>query len=439
MRGIRPQSVTHVRRGRIVTPGSIQRTRRTWTLKLAVWAMVIPATLTSGLRAQESGPRITIAGSGLVSFNLNANTAVASGTDLGSVNDFSDSFLLFRADQLLYDKSRAGVIIGFLFPDARNGLGQVFYNQVQVFYHSRLFSGRLGRTRLSNFVLEFPVLREEDFLEYSFVTNPFVTNPATTNLVTINPGSELSRWGNVLRGELYQLSNRVILAGQLSNWAVTDSAGALVNDFDVNGLSASVMYRLPEAVRFTGTVQRAGVSFFSRRVDAAGQSWMHTIAGGAALNLTRHPLRALELRAQGIYNIGVSSLAAADPLVTLGNFQGRARAEYVGLVGSIRFLSRPYQLERLQVAVTGAYKTFPDYGGASQVSVAPNVFFRLGQGVDLGLQYQFAQFNGALAEATGTRREQSLKFVLSLRFQAMFNNYFGDRDDILNFEHGYIP
>jgi len=437
MSASRQQSVTHVRRGRAATLASMQRPHRTLILKLVVWGLVIPATLASGLRAQESGPRITIAGSGLVSFNLNANTPVASGTDFASVNDFSDSFLMFRADQLLYNKSRAGVIIGFLFPDARNGLGQVFYNQVQVFYDSRLFSGRLGRTRLSNFVLEFPVLREEDFLEYSFVTNPFSTSPSTA-LTTANPSSELTRWGNVMRAELYQLSNRVILAGQLENWAVTDSAGALVNDFEVNGVSASLVYRLPEAVRFTGAVRRAGVSLFSRRVDAADQTWMHTIAGGAALNLTKHPLRAVELRAQGIYNLGIASLAAADPLVTLADFRGRARAEYVALVGSIRYLSSPYQLQRFQVAVTGAYKTFPGYG-ASQFSIAPNVFFRLGQGVDLGLQYQFTQFNGALAEATGMRREQSLKFVLSFRFQLMFNDYFGERDDILNLEHGYIP
>ncbi len=405
--------------------------RRRWLTSLGVTIAGLTAS-SVGARAQESSPRFTIAGSGLVSFNLNFETRLVGGqsdeTDFGTVNDFSDSFVLMRVDQQLYDKNRAGVIVGFLFPDAKSDLGQVFYNQVQVFYNSRRFAGRLGRTRLSNFLLEFPTLREEDLLEYAFVTNSFAN---TTS-------SELSRYGNVLRGELYQFNSRFVLAAQVTNWAVTDAVGSQVDDFEVNGLSASVMYRLPEPLRFSGVVRAAGVSLQSQNVEAVGQDWMHTVSAGVALNLTRHPLRNVEFRAQGIYNFGVSDLETRDPVLgSLASFRGRGRSEYVALVGSLRFLSRPYQLDRFQAAVTAAYKTFPDRDG-SQFTLIPNVFFRLGQGVDLGLQYQFARFDGTLAQLMGMRREQSLKFTFSFRFQAMFNNYFGERDDILNLEHGYI-
>ncbi len=117
---------------------------------------------------------------------------------------------------------------------------------------------------------------------------------------------------------------------------------------------------------------------------------------------------------------------------------GRARAEALSLVGSLRFLSRPYQLDRFQAAITGGYKNFVNREG-SRFTIVPNVFFRLGQGVDVGLQYQYEQFDDALAAQIGRKRDQSVKLTLSYRFQMMFNDYFGERDDILNMEHGYIP
>ena len=187
--------------------------------------------------AQESLPRITLGGTGLVSFNINGetpfNAGVTGDTDFGTVNDFSDSFLLIRLDRQLYETSRAGMIIGFLFPDARNDLGDVFYNQVNVFYNSQHFGGILGRTRLSNFLVEFPTLREEDILEYAFVTNAFSNAD----------NSEFSRYGNVLRASLFQMGSRLAIAGQVSNWTVTDEQGEEVDDFDVNDVSGSLVYR----------------------------------------------------------------------------------------------------------------------------------------------------------------------------------------------------
>ena len=383
--------------------------------------------------AQESMPRITFAGIGLVSFNMNGDNQIENGNvknlDLGTVNDFSDSFLLLRLDRQLYEKDRAGFMVGFLFPDARNDLGQVFYNQVNVFYNSRRFGGLLGRSRLRNFVVEFPTLREEDLLDYGFAANPFINSE----------NSELTRYGNVFRGEAFLLSNRLTLSGQVLNWSVTDEVGTLVDDFDVNGVSGSLIYRLPDALRYSGTIREAGIAFFGQNIDAAGQNWMSTVSAGVAVNLTRHPLRSAEFRGQVIYNFGVDDLATTDPLLgTLAAPRGRARSEYVALVGSIRFLSRPSQLDRFQAALTFAYKDFSDQS-ASQFAVIPNVFFRVGEGVDLGVQYQFEQFSGELARLRGLRRQQSIKLTLAFQFQAMFNNYFGDRDDILNIEHGYIP
>jgi hypothetical protein len=404
------------------------RSRR--LLGAGLWLVALAA---GPMYAQESLPRITLAGTGLVSFNINGETPFRAGltrdTDFGTVNDFSDSFLLIRLDRQLYDRDRAGMVIGFLFPDAENDLGDVFYNQVNVFYNSRNFAGTLGRTRLSNFLLEFPTLREEDILEYAFVTNAFSNAD----------NSEFSRYGNILRAQVFRLNSRLVLSGQVSNWTVTDGQGAKADDFDVNAFSGSLVYRLPEAIRYSAFVRRVGIGLFSQNVDLPGQNWMTAIAAATALNLTRHPLRNFELRAQAIYNSGVDDLEQVDPrLGTLATPRGRARSEYFTLVGSLRFLSRPYQLDRFQAGITGTYKRFPDQD-AAQFAIVPNLFFRLGQGVDLGVQYQFEQFDDTLAELVGRKREQSVKLTFSFRFQTMFNNYFGERDDILNMEHGYIP
>lgn len=407
-----------------------------------LWVVVALLAVPAASLAQESMPRLTVGGRGLVSFDVNGTAPFAGGetasTDFGTVNNFSDSFLLIRVDRQLYEKDRAGVVMGFLFPDAETELGDVFYNQVHVFYDSEHFGGKLGRTRLANSVLEFPTLREEDLTEYGVVLNGFSNAE----------NSEFSRYGNVIRGELYRMSSRLVVAGQASNWKETDAAGEELDAFDVNAASASITYRLPEAIRYEGLVRRAGLELVSQNVDAPGRSWMHALVGGTALNLTRHPLRNVELRAQGIYNFGVDPDGgglvfdpAGDPApgaVTLADAVGRARSESFAVVTSLRFLRRPYQLDRFQAALTAGYKEFVGRD-ASQFTLVPNVFFQLGQGVDLGLQYRYEQFDDALAGALGRKRDHSVQLTLSFGFQMTFNDYFGERDDILNMEHGYIP
>jgi len=407
--------------------------------RLAVFAVLAVVSLPVGgqsAQAQESTPRLTFAGTGLVSFNLNAKTGFVpprvGETDFGTVNDFSDSFLLVRLDRQLFEKRRAGMVIGFLFPDSRADLGQVFYNQVNVFYSSRTFGGRLGRTRLSNFLLEFPTIREEDLIEYGFVDNAF----------SDAPNSEFSRYGNVLRGELFALNSRLVLSGQASNWQVTDGEGKMIDDFEVNAVSGSVVYRLPRGLRFQGLVRQAGLEVVSQNVDTLAQNWMTAVLGSVALNLSRNPLRSIELRAQGIYNFGIDAGALSAERTrfqaSLATPRGRARARSVALVGSLRMLGRPYQLDRFQVALTGAYKNFVELDGA-QFAIAPNLFYEVGQGVNLGFQYRFEQYDDALARQIGRKRDHSVQLTMSFRFQMMFNDYFGERDDLLNLEHGYIP
>jgi len=349
----------------------------------AVLAVTLLAASPDAVRAQESAPRLTFGGRGLVSFDVNGTAPWYAGADLG----------------------------------------QVFFNQMNLFYDSKRFRARAGRTRLSNFILEFPTLREEDLLEFAYLTSGLSN--------AHNP--YYSRYDNVLRGEVHALDSRLVAAGQIANRTVTDMEGETLDDFGVNSGSASLVHRLPEMIRHRGVLRRAGVTRVTQQVEAPGQEWMHGLAAGAAVNLTRIPTHNLELRAQG--TDPESPLPDTAPL---SEPSGRARAESCGVVGSLRFLSRPCQLRRFQAAVTGACKGYPDRD-ASQLAVIPNVFVRLGQGVDLGLQYRFEQNDDALAAAPGHEREHSVQATLSFGFQMMWNCYFGERDDILSMEHGYIP
>ena len=400
--------------------------------RLTTLVLLLLAGAVSHASAQESSARFTMAGTGLVSLNLRRTTELApggGGSDQGVVPDFSDTFLLLRLDRQLYTNHRAGMVLGFLFPDAETGLGDVFYNQINVFYDTRTFRGTLGRTRLENFALEFPTLREEDLLEYGFVLNGFSNAD----------NSEFNRYGNVARTKLFGMGGRVSLRAQASSWTVTDGAGERLNDFDVNAGSTFLGYRLPETIRYSGVVREAGFGFHTQKVDLPGNEWLNALSAGLAVNLSRHPLRNVELRSQLIYSAGAEDSARLSVGAgTLATPLGRALAESTAVVASLRFLRRPYQLDRFQAAVTVAYKAF-NGTDASQMTLVPNVFFQLGQGVDVGLQYQYERFADELATLLGQSRSHSVKFVLAFSFQSMFNDYFGDRDDILNFEHGYIP
>ena len=355
--------------------------------RLPTLVLLVLAGAVSHASAQESSARFTMAGTGLVPLNLRRTTELApggGGSDQGVVPDFSDTFLLLRLDRQLYTNHRAGMVLGFLFPDAETGLGDVFYNQINVFYDTRTFRGTLGRTRLENFALEFPTLREEDLLEYGFVLNGFSNAD----------NSECNRYGNVARTELFGMGGRVSLRAQASSWTVTDGAGERLNDFDVNAGSTFLGYRLPETIRYSGVVREAGFGFHTQKVDLPGNEWLNALSAGLAVNLSRHPLRNVELRSQLIYSAGAEDSARLSVGAgTLATPLGRALAESTAVVASLRFLRRPYQLDRFQAAVTVAYKAF-NGTDASQMTLVPHVFFQLGQGGDVGLQYQYERFAG---------------------------------------------
>jgi len=217
----------------------------------------------------------------------------------------------------------------------------------------------------------------------------------------------------------------------LENQTETNPAGEIVQQFQTNTVGAQVEYRLPHSIRFEGTFRQMGAGFTQQFVDSPNLATVSNIYLSAALNLNRNPVSHWEVRGQSIFTIG-------DDAGDISTILNRSRADAISVATSLRYLCNPYQMPRLQAALTAAAKSFTG-SGEVQWSVIPNLFYQLGAQVDLGVQYQYTNYSGQLASAYGTQSDQSVKLALIFNFDMTFNNYFDDRNSILNMEHGYIP
>ena len=63
-----------------------------------------------------------------------------------------------------------------------------------------------------------------------------------------------------------------------------------------------------------------------------------------------------------------------------------------------------------------------------------NALYRLGQGVDLLMQLSYTDY----VDGLGGGNDAVVQIGMAFGFDAMFNDTIGERDSILNLEHGYI-
>jgi hypothetical protein len=155
---------------------------------------------------------------------------------------------------------------------------------------------------------------------------------------------------------------------------------------------------------------------------------MNAAVAGIEFNLNADPSKNWSMGVQAIVNNGV------DGVSSLTTIAEQASAKSTSLVASIRYTGRPHLLTRYQGAITLAYKDYSDFDQASQWSIAPNVVYRIGQGVDLLGQVKYTDYGAGLGDGSDTVVQLGIAFSL----EAMFNDNIGERDSILNLEHGYI-
>ena len=358
---------------------------------------------------REVMPRITLGGRVITTVDI---VDLDSDPEEDDHINLSDSTLLTRFDKRLYGKGVAGAVVGF-----KENESSVAFNQLHAFYWNQNVSALLGRTKLRNTIVEFPLLRDDDLLSYTHVLN----------------GSSDEEFDQIY-GDLLSVDWIVDKKIQkLGLWAGTrrngeDAAFANApNGFDSYG--AGYSYEQPEDLIYVKRIRHAGLWVDRQEVETTGNTeWMTSVIAGIEFNINDDPIKNWSMGLQAINNNGI------DNVPGLTSVAERARTKSNALVASIRYTGRPHLLTRYQGAITLAYKDYSDFDDATQWSIAPNVVYRIGQGIDLLGQVKYTDYGNGLGGGSDTTVQLGIAFSL----ETMFNDNIGERDSILNLEHGYI-
>lgn len=367
----------------------------------------------------EVMPEIQLSGKGVVSANLNLPLSQASSV----VSDFSDTTLMLGLRQKLYSDWRSQMVMGVQLPDADSGLGNLFLNQTFLQLDNQQQRVKLGRSNASTSLLEFPTLRDDDALAFNYVLNPFSGGKNTQD----------HQYANVLEYR-YVFAQRWWLSANGENYVDFQNP----DQFALNAVSAAFEYRVPESQVWNREwLQYAGLRFYNF-LTPQGSSWnplttsLKELAAGLRVNLWPDPVHFVDLRGQAIYNLGFSELQRIQ------SYSDYTRANALATFWSLRYLYRPLERPFLQASIGGGLRLFPhNQVQSSEWMVLANCFYRLGENLDLGLQYRYLSRQGDPSSILRAG-EQSLQVALVYSFENHFFNQFDDRNSLLNLEHSYL-
>lgn len=358
---------------------------------------------------REVMPRISIGGRIISTVDV---VDYDSAPNAKSEINIDDSVLLTRFDKRLYGGGVAGATLGM-----REDDNAVQFHEANVFYWNQNMQATIGQTRLRNTVIEFPTLRDEDLLTYSHVGN------ASSN-------DELQQiYGKQLSFDwIFDQKDQM-----LGVWAGSrdDEVGLGSDGFDSHGVTYT--YEISEDLRYVKQLRHAGILIDRQKVNLVNDEWMTSVVLGAEFNLNLDPQANWSLGLQANVNNGVDGVTVAG-LTNLNAVSNQARAKSKALIASLRFTNRPQLLTRWQAALNVAYKDYSDFSNATQVSLIPSFVYSLGQGVDLLGQISYTDFDNNLGGGTDTLAQLGIAF----NFDTRFNDNIGERNSILNMEHGYI-
>ncbi|MBI3775462.1 MAG: hypothetical protein HY273_07905 [Gammaproteobacteria bacterium] len=354
---------------------------------------------------REVLPRITLGGR--VIGTLDATDLDSDSARSGTINS-EDSEIALRMDKRLYENGVAGATLSF-----REDADAVHFANHYVFYWDENLNVVLGHAPLRNTLIEFSTVREDDLAYATHVLNASSQeNFAQTH-------------GDVASIDWFPQPNH---AFGVSMNARSDDAGMGIDGIDSMG--ASYIYAPPDTLRYMTRVRRAGIILDRQQTRVNGQKyWMNSWITGAAWNLNDDHSGNWSLDAQLIRNQGVDAAAKV-----LENHYERARRASSAVVASLHYTARPALLTRWQAMLTVASKEFDDVHNSGQWSLAPGLTWRAGQGVDVLAQYVHTEYGSAL----GGGIDRVFQIGLAFSLEARFNDTIGQRNSILNLEHGYI-
>lgn len=334
--------------------------------------------------------------------------------------DFSDSLIYLRPRvPLTFSRDlRAGALFAFTFPDAYEQPGTLFVRDAQMFLENRWAFFRLGRGSLKSHIIPSPALRDDDLIRFAEAQNPFSDGTSTAD----------HQFGNLADLTLWPTPRLYadIHAENLSNAVLgTQSLAA----FELNSVGATLGYRQIPAETTLSVVRQLGLG--ANAYHLPEREWIFDVLAGSWLNLIVDPVHTVDWRAQVTYADGVPG---ADPTTPTGSFRARSVSSF----SSIGYTYRRSLLPTFRANVGGGYRRYLEQD-ADQMSILGNVFWALGQTVEVGVQYQYRQADGGLPRIFGEDQVHSVKTFIVGTFETVVNPLFDDRASLLNTESGYVP
>ncbi len=368
------------------------------------------------IQAQVS-PEIEFAAKGVMSGNLSINN----GSSTSAVSDFSDSQLLLGFWQKLYNDWRGQMVFGMQFPDVESDLGFVFYNHIFLQVENQKNIIKIGRSTTQTILNQFPTLRDDDAIQFNYSLNPFSNGTNTQD----------NQYGNVIEyTHIFRQRNRLTFHGE--NFADLSKP----ENFDLNSFGVSYLYIVPETQLWNrNIVQRVGISYNNYITDQPDYNGfdrlLKNVLGTITLNIKPDPVHFIDLKIQGIYNVGFQAIDS------INDYSDYVRTPSFSTFGTIRYLYRKYERPLIQVAIGFGYKSFANFKRSEQMIGIANVFYRIGENFDVGFQYRYLKNNGLTGDLFG-KEEHRFQIALVYSINKIFNNQFDNRNSLLNLEHNYI-
>ena len=328
-----------------------------------------------GVLNAQITPEFEVGARGVFSGNLNVNSDESS-----AVSDFSDTQLLLGLRQKLYNDWRAQFVLGLQFPDANSNLGQVFYNNIFLRIEDEKNIIKVGRTLTQTVLNEFPTLRDDDALRFVYALNPFSDGVNT----------ERDQYANVMEyARIFK--QRFIVSFHGENFY--DSKNP--NDFRLNSMGVSLMYRVPESQRWNRNIlQEIGLSFnnyFTNRPDVTDdfEASIKNLIFSTTVNLKPDPTNLKDFKFQAIHNFGW------DEVTEIDDYFDYTRTKSTAVFAMLRYTNRKLERPNYQLSFGGGYKSLSNLDvDSDQFIIIANGFYRLGENFDIGLQYRYTANKG---------------------------------------------
>lgn len=369
----------------------------------------------------EVFPEFTIGGRAVVTLNTNARDATDGGDEQDTELDIGDSSLLLGFSKYLFKPGQYGYAgLGLRIAEEQREISEgMFVSQAYVGIGGPRYDLVMGRHRLPNTLLHFPVLREDDLLDFTVVANASSVSLAEEDQV----------FGNLIQAAWWWRPAWKFDAA-VTGRAERDASGA-ISAQDFNGASIGVAYELP--VEFK--VER-GLRYAALRVDQQNARAVAGLDNVAVTSLLAALSYHLNDDPEGEWVADAQAIVrSGEDVAALDNPAARARAALTSVAAALRYAHRPHLQTRWRTALLAAWQDYGDFNHAGALLAGASYVYRLGSGVDVAAQYFYRRNDDTLAAALGYDSEHRVQVGLVFAFDMTFNESVAERGGLLDFEH----